>query len=899
MRKHILAAFIVLVMLSPAALSASENSIFSGWEYAGDTIVANDIVFSYSWAEDVDSIRLRYDSYYKNLDKGSCEILKGTNNTIKACYDKNEYDMTKRVFRAYLILYSLEPDIDIIRKFNATDIIVTEPVRVDVNISNNGASAAYNLHYEDNLENFEITECENCYIERNSAVWRDSALDAGETEQFSYYIRPKEKFDRVLAAVLKYNTLRTSEEITTNTVHVTVDHILSIRTKLVDYNYFAGDTDDLIESGKDYTKKEGAAGFREIKGSELDEIITGDSLKVIIELTNNKYNPDDNKPIKINNLEIIIPKHFGKVSESNIKASYNRTQNKTTGSIGIERISPDIYTWSGWINDYRKFFVLSMRAELSGHPSIYVSSEFESENNRYSTDIIKDTIEIINVSPKVQVAFEKRDPGTRYYTRTEYLEDEYQTEANKKEIMKIRVTNPSTKVKLENIDIILDSEIFAGPLVFRVDDLVVSGSKLLDVIEFNIPHVTRDKRFPFYINLSWRTEFGEKFSETLEKEIKVESIKDMIISQKLSDSSVDSGKEFSVTVQIENKRPTPVYNVTVSDNITGFILKSGVTSQRVDIKEKTKIDAYRYILIAPEVRNKTKKCFNTTVNYISGSSEYIISKEKCVIINPRRIDLRIEEKITDSEVFIGEIFGIDYKITNKDEKSAFDIWFNLPLQKYFDLVSEYAPITAARLDEDEIWNIKDTYKARAKREGKFTLEPIILFYKDKEGNEFSKPGKKKTINIENQSINSPMLIISKDISNQKVLTNQTLDVILSVENIGIGFASNITIWDYGKEWKLQDIGTHDIKTIRYNISFDNTGEYDLGQARMYYYDGSWNYLTASEQAGVSIIEKAPAEEEEIITIAEEKLEEEVKEKRPLVDRIIDFILKILFWKRGG
>lgn len=899
MRQRIIFVFITFALLFPVISSAAEERIFSNWKYAGETLIANNIVFSYTWLEDVDQIRLRYDSHYKSIDLGDCRVLTEANDTIRACYMKKEYDIAKREFKAYIALYSREPDIEIKRKFNSTDLIIGEIVRVDVSISNNGASAAYDLLYEDNLENFEIIKCENCNIIGNTVTLARKFFDAGKTEELTYYIKPKEKFDRKLAAVLKHNTLMISKEIVTEAVEITADHILGIEAKIVDPDYYARDMDDVLESGKDYTKREGIKGYREVKGSELKKVMTGDSVKMIIELTNNQYNPDDKNPIRINNLEIRIPKNFGDISESSVKAAYNSTKDRIIGSIGFEKATQNIYLWSGWIDSYRKYFVLSMKAQLSGHPGIYISSDFEADNEKYKIENLKKTIEIINISPRVEVAFEKRDPGTRYYIGTEYLKDEYRSEANKREIMKIRVDNPSPKVTLKDVSVVISSDIFQEPLEFNARELDKSGSKLLDTIEFNMPHVSKDRIFPFWINISWRTEFDERFSETIKKKIKIESVKDIDIMHKFSSSSVESGEEFFVTVQLENTRAVPLYNVTVSDDISGFILKSGVHSQKTDIKLKTKIDAYRYSLIAPEVRNRTKKCLNTTVSYIVGLSEYVFSKEDCININPRKIDIRIEKKIESKDIFIGEIFDVDYVITNNDEKSAFGLWFNPALHKDFDLVSNYVPIKASSLDKKESWRIEDRNKVRAKREGNLALSPIVLFYNDTDGNDFNTTGRKRTVRIKTQNINTPMLIISKEVSSSEIMLNQTLDVILSVENIGLGFASNITVWDYGREFNFSDIGTHDTKTVRYNISFYYAGEYSLGEAKMSYSDGIWDYLTASESVLVSVIEEAPEEKEEEITIVEEKKEVEKEKEEPFFKKVIESLLKILFWKREG
>jgi len=897
-KKNSIILFAVTLLLLPVISAASEEKIFSGWVYPGETLTVNDVVFSYVWREDVSELRLAYLGYYKTIELNECEILKAVNDTIKVCYDKNEYDLNKREFKAYIYFYSQYPNIEMTRKFEKTELIVGESVKVQVHISNTGRTSAYNLLYEDMLEDFELEKCENCDIKGDTISWQKSYLDADSSEEFAYYIKPKRTLDRKLVAVLKYDTLRTSEEMTTEPIKLTAEHMLGIKTKFVDENYYANNMDDLIETGKNYNKQT-KYGVKEIRGNDLEEIRVGENLKFIIELTNNKYDENDDTPIKINNLEIKIPQNFDEISESWVKAAYNSTKDRNVGSIGLEKVTENIYMWSGYIKDYRKYFVLSMKAKFSGHPSIYVSSEFERDKEKHNIEDIKSTMELINVTPRLYISFEQRDSVTRDYIRNEYLDTDYTSEANKLERMKIRIDNPSPEINLKSISIVLDSDIFPDPLTFFVMEIPPLGSKLVDVREFRMPHVSKDQTYPFRINLSWRTEFNEALDETTKKNIRVESLKDIGISHKFSTNSPESGEAFFVTLSLENKRPGSLKNVSVSDDIKAVALKSGVHALVTDIKAKTKIEAYKYELIAPEVSEKTKMCINTTAKYILDGFEHIITKEGCFTVKPKKIDLRIDLVIPDNEIYIGEIFDIDYTITNRDERSAFDILFEFPLSKDFDLVSEYLPMKSSRLDKDEVWKIEKWQKVRAKKDGKLKYPAITLSYNDYAGNEFISSGRSHTIKIEGQKINTPMLVISKEISAPSLLVNETLNVTLTIQNLGVGSASNITIWDDETAWEVPNIGTKSIKIINYNKSFNYPGQYDPGMARLHYSDGIWNYVTASEHPEeITVIEEVEPEEEEV-TIVEGPVKAEPEEKKPLVDRIIDFVLKILFWQKDG
>ena len=57
----------LFILLMPIALAA-EDEIFDGWKYSGETIVANDIVFSYQFLEDPNRLRLRYGDLYKTFE---------------------------------------------------------------------------------------------------------------------------------------------------------------------------------------------------------------------------------------------------------------------------------------------------------------------------------------------------------------------------------------------------------------------------------------------------------------------------------------------------------------------------------------------------------------------------------------------------------------------------------------------------------------------------------------------------------------------------------------------------------------------------------------------------------------------------------------------------------------
>jgi len=885
--------FVIILLILPLVVSASEEKIFSGWKYPGDSITANDLVFSFRFLEDPDRMRIRYGDYYKTIDEGECDVLKGTNSTIKACYEEYEYDIKKGAFKAYLLLYLREPEIDIDRVFEETDIIVGDEIEVNVIISNTGSSTAYDLEYIDTLEDFEILQCKGCFIESNSVLWSKAAIDDGDSYEFSYMIKPNHEFKRKIAAVLNYNTLRTSEEIVTKPVEITAENILDIKTKLVDVEYFASEYDNIIDSGKNH-KIRTNFGTRDILGKALEKVHIGEDFKMIVELTNNKFEEDS---IKINNLEIRIPTNIMDIHESSVRIYYNKSKNKSVGSIGLQQISPNLFKWSGNLENYRKYFILDMTAVLTGHPSIYTSADFAYKGESFKIDDIKETIELVNISPVVTIAFEKRDPGTRYYTRTDYLDKRYETESGKKEVMKVRVNNPSNNIILKNIDIILHSDMLEDDITYHIDYIPKSGSILVDTRELIMPELKRDKTYKFWINTSWLTEFGERIEESIDKEIRVEAIKDLKIGHKFSKSTVESGEEFYVTTNLQNTRQNSLLNVSASDNIGDFIFKGGINSQKTEIKPDIKIDAYKYELIAPHVRNNTKKCINTTVTYFSEQSAYNVSEEACITVKPKKIDLRIDKKIDDSEIYIGEFFDIDYTIRNNDEETAIDIWFSLPLQSNIDIVSNFDPISTERLDDGEVWNAKKEFRVRAKEEGKISLKPITLFYSDLYGNEFNKTDKKRIVTIEHQNLNSPVLMINKTTARDSLMSNESLEVMLVVENIGSGFAKNITIWDNTNEWKIPEIGMHSKKIILYNMTFDNLGENNLSNARMKYSDGLWEYQTASDPVTVEVF--MPFNEEIEYTIVQEETEKPEKEKINIIQKIIDYFKEILFWTKEG
>lgn len=887
---------LLFIITCAAAAGAAEEKIFSGWQYPGETLVENDMVFSFTWIEDYEELRLRYGDYYKSIDKGGCEILKGTNDTIKACYDRNEYDLSKKEFKAYIMLYLREPEIEIRREFSKTEFYVGEEITVDVSLENKGELTAYDIVYEDSLEDFELVRCiGGCYQEGNTIIWKDSHINKESTETFTYKVKPQDSFERKLTAVLRYNTTRGSEQDFSDSIKVESDYLLGIETKIVDTEYYAKDRDDLSGTGIEYNYKEPFGSTRKVKGSELKETGTGSYVKYLVELTNNRY--DDVEKIKVNNLEIRVPNNFGDISLSDVKAYINSTNDKLVGSRGMEHAGYNVYRWKGSIED-RKIFVLKMRAELSGHPSIFTSAGYREDDINISIDDIKDSIEIINVSPEIRLIFEKRDPGTRFYSKTEYFDDdEYRSESNKKEIMKVRLDNPSQDVRLENIKIVIDSGIFNESLEYFTREIGSSESRLLDVKEFLMPQVEKDTTYPFDINITWETEYGEIFRESHDRKVKVESIKDIKATHKFSDSNVDSGQKFYITTMLENTRQNPAYNVTATDDYGGFMFRGGITSQRTDIKEKTKIDAYKYEVEAPEVENKTRMCINTTIDYSTVEGDYKIFKEDCVTVNPRAIDLKISDRIDEPHIYLGEIFSLDYTFKNNDEKSAYDLQILFPPQKYFDIVAGTASAGFSRLDKNEEWKITDKFKIRAKTTERIDFDDISITYRDKHGNSFNVSDKPGSVKVEEQSINSPMLIITKNVSAEEIEAGQAANVTLKIENIGEGVAQNITLHDYGREFKLGNIGDNEV--IEYSLGFNISGEYSLGSAKLYYSDGVWNFVTASENASLTVTEPLNNTEEEYTVVIEDDDKESVQKKKGIIKRILDYIASILFWTKEG
>ncbi|MFC1698302.1 hypothetical protein ACFL1H_08255, partial [Nanoarchaeota archaeon] len=214
MKKKVL-IFVILFLLVLLPICA-ETLVYDNWIFNRDTIVANEQVYNIFFNEESESILVQTDLDYVKVDRTKCKRIDIT----QICYTEKEYDINQKADKIHIKVFRIEPTINIRRTMTYGQIVVGKEYEINVILSNTGDKKTRNLIYEDVFPDFiEITETSGCEA-IGSTIRFNQNLNEGETEDFSYTIKPLEQFEQSFRASINFDTGYETIEEWSNTLNI-------------------------------------------------------------------------------------------------------------------------------------------------------------------------------------------------------------------------------------------------------------------------------------------------------------------------------------------------------------------------------------------------------------------------------------------------------------------------------------------------------------------------------------------------------------------------------------------------------------------------------------------------------------------------------------------------------
>ncbi len=496
--------------------------------------------------------------------------------------------------------------------------------------------------------------------------------------------------------------------------------------------------------------------------------------------------------------------------------------------------------------------------------------------------------------------------------------------------IKVYIQNPSRTVKLKDVDVHFETELFNTNDYFTSELLPLNKKIVLNKI-FTMPEVSARKIYRLKIRVSYKTEFGDSFNSTLTKDIVVEPARDITIIHNFK-SQMEGLEEGYFEVKIKNNRRTNL-TVNLSDEHSKGLIVSGDSKKVILVEPSSTVTAYKYKIKVPDVKKETEFKIETTAIYSYSNEVVIKSKISKIKVKPRKLNIQFSHKMVTSG-FTGSIIAVNFTISNPESEPLYNIEVHMPEEKEFDFQDKI--IRIKKLNPGEEISINDFW-IRPKYNGTQYLGPIRVTYEDSYNNRFEKNTSKTRLSVKESYISEPAIVVSKEVTvlnttQEKVLVN----VKLNIENLGNKIA-NIFINDSNREFnvsinpKSRDDLNYSLEInavnkttlsfqraiINYNIfgksfkTFSNKISLNLDSYKNKAEQVAENTLKqtgnekkTNEETNNSFNNKSPVNKKSPVidnkspvkskTVTKSK--EEAK-KEGILNRILNFIIKLLYFRR--
>ncbi len=776
--KILLAAF-TLMLLAGSGSAATQT--FGGWLKNGE-----------STTTDRQSFLIQIDSAGNSAwaDYGTGALRVGNNScdqtlTAKVCVDNIEYPLPDRRYRAYLRVYSLAPKITIEREFANTKLTIGNDTVVTVSIENEGDVAATNVVYVDALsEDIAVEEISGASHESGKVVWRGT-IKAGNTQDITYRIRPKEAIDRKFSATVSYYDGFDTRTVSSSEIALKVTPFITASAKI-----------------------NGRA-----------DILIGEIFNYTVNITNL-----DTHPVVFSYIEV--------KTDKGIEITEKPYELKKTGE--------NAYRYENWglIQNRSKVFRFKAKGKLVSESNVYMSGEY--------TGFDKINREIEEQKNPVRIT----EKGVTIKTN---LGEKIIEEGEEKKLS-ISVSNNNPAASLKDVFVAASSNLLYIPNAYY-GGLEASRTERIEKT-FTVPEVKAQQGYTIHINVTYTTEYGDSGGKTLTDTVSVVPIKDLVVTQTISETEIEGGEQATVKIRVENPRLVKVDGVNIRSRVPEQMLVSGATSNTVSIYSKETVDGLAYFVTAPKTRKTERYNITTEVWY----DRYRYNATTVLTVKPKDIRLSVT-KSAETDIYEGEPFSLAYSIRNPSaEDAAENVTISFPLQQEFDLIGE-TKYTIPRIGPGETVYISGKERIRAKYNTSLTLAKTTVSYNNEEGVPFSANSSELSITVKTTYKRGPYIILGKK-APESANDVDSFNITIKAKNIG-DERGTAYIKDGQHEWSvLLDAGAE--KEFIYEARIPDSGANELARATAVYSYGNRTFATASNAGKITIEHKPLIDLERLI-----------------------------------
>ncbi len=489
----------------------------------------------------------------------------------------------------------------------------------------------------------------------------------------------------------------------------------------------------------------------------------------------------------------------------------------------------------------------------------------------------------------IEQAIAVSEKGINFRTNLQDLE----LESNQANTLKMWLQNLNTFASIRNVLVKMDGGGFVDlPDVYIGSIAPTAHEKIFEGF-FYAPEVSSSKGYTIEVNVSYETQFGDNFSRRFILTETVNKVENMTILQTISKTSVESGEEATVTVNVRNPRTTKISGIGVRDNISDEFGTIGVKNAVIQLGANDEQTAYTYIIKAPRVRVDKDYHINTTVSYSDAGAahryhnpaDYMVTKSAIIKVKPQNFELTATRTVDGSSIYVGDFFGETYTIKNPSADTiAENVRLLLPVQPEFDLADTKRVVSLGRLGPGEEITVADKVKRRANKAANNILEKTRVAYLNQFGEAFEVNISSAAVAV-NDKINSETFVsVTKDVA-AKANNTDFFEVVLNVTNKGKKIISVfVEDGNFSKDLALNN-GSSSI--LSRSLRIDAPGKYSLEPATATYKVGARELIAGSNSPQIEIVNNPVVSFEKIAPLTadtSEDFEIELKAK-PLAGKV--------------
>ncbi len=469
---------------------------------------------------------------------------------------------------------------------------------------------------------------------------------------------------------------------------------------------------------------------------------------------------------------------------------------------------------------------------------------------------------------------------------------DFEFESNQAHALRIWLQNLNTDASIRNVLVRMDGGDFVSlPDIYRESIAPTAHEKIFERLVY-APEVSSSKGYTIEINISYETQFGDNFSRRFIFTETVNKIENMSVSHVISKTSLESGEEATVKVNVRNPRTTKISNVIVKDSVSDDFGIIGVKNAVIQLGANDEQTAYMYIIKAPRVVSETDYHINTTVSYSDfnaaqsyySTSDYIVTKSTTITVKPQKFELTATRTVDDA-IYVGDFFDEAYTIKNPSTDTiAENIRLLLPVQPEFDLADTKRTVTLGRLDPGEEMLITDLVKRRANKAGSNVLEKTKVTYSNQFGEWFEVNVSSATVSVNDKANSETFVSITKE-TVAKANNTDFFEVVLNVTNKGKKIMSIfVEDGDFSKDFALNNRSS---TILSYTKRLDTPGTYLLEPATATYEFRESTLIAGSNSPQIEIVNNPVVSLEKLAPLTvdtSDDFEIELKAK-PLIGKV--------------